>query len=297
MSSLQTKSFPSSLLRFSLVMFPHVPERTVKLLTNSSTCFWRSRCRAKRGTISMRSLLSSCKRMQSHKPSEEGIHLNSCLSSTSLSSYFCTLDVCTSSNGAVSETMVTSQTMDWSFSHATGSGILRFHHQLFSAQLWWCSLSWSASFPTGGQGCYAALFSLLPLGKPGRCDPGIQSTTPGITISVYLWMIPGDPEIVWEDSDFDALYVLAWRHPGTTVHYPITNSCPMGKRLKSVYINRVMQTLCSFLFQLFLSCGSFLTFQTFCIRKELRCYLSKHQTETHPHWTWTVPPLPTSYWF
>ena len=42
----------------------------------------------------------------------------------SLSSYFCTLDVCFSSNGAMSETMVTSQTMDWSFSYATRSGIL-----------------------------------------------------------------------------------------------------------------------------------------------------------------------------
>ena len=50
-------------------------------LTNSLTCFWRSRGRAKRSTISMRSLLSSCKRMQSRKPSEEGIHLDCCLSS------------------------------------------------------------------------------------------------------------------------------------------------------------------------------------------------------------------------
>ena len=36
-------------------------------------------------------------------------------------------------------------------------------------------------------------------------------TTPGITISVYLWMIHGDPEIVLVDgrSGFDALHVLA----------------------------------------------------------------------------------------
>ena len=47
----------------------------------------------------------------------------------------------------------------------------------------------------------------------------LKGTTSGITINVFLWMIPGDPETVWEDgrSDFDALYVLAWRHPRTTV--------------------------------------------------------------------------------
>ena len=49
-------------------------------------------------------------------------------------------------------------------------------------------------------------------------------------------MVPpgtGDPEIVWEDgrSDFDALFVFAWMHPGMTVHYPFTNSYPLGKRL------------------------------------------------------------------
>ena len=67
----------------------------------------------------------------------------------------------------------------------------------------------------------------------------LQNTTPGITISAYIWMIPGDSEIVWEDgrSDFDALYVLAWRHPGTAVHYPIPISCPMGKSLKSLSID------------------------------------------------------------
>ena len=155
--------------------------------------------------------------------------------------------------------MVTSQTMDWSFSHATVVWSSEVPSPIILGSTLVMYLSWSASFPTGGQGCYAALFSLRPLDKPGRCDPGIQSTTPGITISVYLWMIPGDPEIVWEDgrSDFDALYVLAWRHPGTTVHYPITNSCPLGKKLKSVSIDWVMQTLCGFLFQLFFGCGSF----------------------------------------
>ena len=55
-------------------------------------------------------------------------------------------------------------------------------------------------------------------------------------------MIPGEPEIVWEDdrSDFDALYVLAWRHPGTTVHYSVTNSFHLGNRLKSVSIYLVI---------------------------------------------------------
>ena len=44
----------------------------------------------------------------------------------------------------------------------------------------------------------------------------LESTNHNITISL------DDPEIVWEDgrSDFDALYVLVWRHPGITVHYP-----------------------------------------------------------------------------
>ena len=77
----------------------------------------------------MRLLLSSCKRMQSHKPEEEGIHLDCCLSSIfeRLCRHIFALWMC--ALRLMSETMVTSQT--------------------------------------------------------------------------------GDPEIVWEDSDFDALYVLA----------------------------------------------------------------------------------------
>ena len=69
-----------------------------------------------------------------------------------------------------------------------------------------------------------------------------KGTTLGITITIYLWMIPGEPEIVWEDgrSDFDSLYVLAWRHPGTTVHYSVTNSFHLGNRLKSVSIYLVI---------------------------------------------------------
>ena len=98
-------------------------------------------------------------------------------------------------------------------------------------------------------------------------------------------MIPGNPEFVWEDgrSAFDALYEIDWRQPGTIVHYPITNSCPFGKRLKSLSADRLSAVSC---FSCFLSAGPF-DFQTFSIRKELHFYPSKHQAETHPHWNWT----------
>ena len=147
-------------------------------LTNSLTCFWRSRGRAKRSTISMRSLLSSCKRMKSRKPSEEGIHLDCCLSSIfeRLCRHIFALWMC------ALRLMELCQRRWWHRRLWTdpspmpwGLEFWSFHRYLFSVQLLWCILSWSASPPTGGQGHYAALFSLRPyLGKPGRCGPGIQ---------------------------------------------------------------------------------------------------------------------------
>ena len=163
-----------------------------------------------------------------------------------------------------------------------------FHQYLFSSQLWWCIFSWSASPPTGGQGYYAALFSLYVHTWANLEDlvQALKGSTPGITISVYLWMIPGDPEIVCEEgrSDFDALYVF-------------TNSCPLGKRLKSVSTGDCHINSLQFLVSVVSWLRVLLTFQTFCIRKELCCYLSKHQAETHPQDDLDVPPLPTFYWF
>ena len=219
-------------------------------LTNSSTCFWRSRSSAKRSTISMRSLLSSCKRMQSHKPSEEGIHLDPCLSSIfeclyrhTFALWMCALRL-----------MGLCQRRWWHRRLWTDpSPMLRglefwgFHHYLFSVQLWWCKISWSAS-PTGGQGCNASLFSLRPyLDKPGRCGPGIKRPGPGITISVYLWMIPGDPEKFGRTATLTLMHCMyslggILERPST-----ITNSCPLGKRPSHINSLRFLVSVVSWL--------------------------------------------------
>ena len=207
--------------------------------------------------------------------------------------------MCTSSNGEVWETMVTTQT-----DHSPmllGLAFWGYLQYLLSAQLWWCSLSWSVSFLIGGQGCYAALFSLHPyLSKPGRYGPGTRRHH--IRNHNKCWSLD-DTCRSWDclggrRSDFDALRILTWRHPEMIVHYPITNSCPLGKKTE-VPIHRLSHissqvSAVPWLWVL-------LNFQTFCIRKELRCYLSKHQAETPWRnvllWTSSVPPLPTFYWF
>ena len=150
--------------------------------------------------------------------------------------------VCTSSNGAVSETMVTSQTMDWSFSHATRSGILRFPSILILGSTFVMHpflISLSSNRRTRSL-CRSLLSASIPyLGKPGRCGPGIQRHhTRNHNKCLFL-------DDTWRScldgrSDLDALYVFAWRHPGTTVHYPITNSSPLWKRLKSISIDWVI---------------------------------------------------------
>ena len=211
-------------------------------LTNSSTCFWRSRSSAKRSTISMRSLLSSCKRMKSHKPSEEGVHLvHSCLSSIfeRLCRHIFALRMC------ALRLMGLCQRRWWHRRLRTDpSPMLRglefwgFHQYLFSAQLLWCILSWSASPPTGGQGCYAALFSLRPyLDKPGRCDLGTQRHH---TRNHNKCLSLDDTWRSWDCLGGRPLWlcciVCIRLEASWSVHYPITNSCPLGKRLKSISI-------------------------------------------------------------
>ena len=134
-------------------------------LTNSLTCFWRRWSRAKRRVISMRSLLSSCKRMQSHKPEEEGIHLDCCLSSIfeSLCRHIFALWMCALRLMGLCQRRWWHRRL-WADPSPMLLGLEFWgsHHYFFSAQLWRCCLSWSASFLIGGQGWYAALFSLRP---------------------------------------------------------------------------------------------------------------------------------------
>ena len=275
-------------------------------LTNSWTCFWRSRGRTKRSTISMRSFLSSCKRMQSHKTEEEEeIHLDCCLSSIheSLCRHIFALWMC------ALRLMGLCQRWWWHRRLWTdpspmlwGLELWGSHQYLSSAQLSWC-LSWSASFLIGGQGCYAAYFSLRPyLEQPGRYGPTSQrhhnrnhNTCLSLDDTWRSWDCLGG-RLLWLWCIVCIRQkILSWRHPGMTVHYPITNSRSLDTEVRFHWPSHTNSL------QSRVSVVSWLrvisTFQTFCIRIELRCYLSNHRAETRTHCTWTVIPLPTFYWF